>query len=800
MAKSSTKQPPQPPPVPSSSEGTGRRTSKWRRFISLGVLLVLFGGGAYFFVPFWQLSSQFADRAARQPSRLYGAPTLVTEGALQDPDDLVRTLRLEGYREATGDALPPGRYRQTSGGLEVHLRPFPTEDGIRGGRRVEIDLRGSRVRGLRVDGRDVESVRLPPPLLASYYTEALEERRPVAVDALPEELVEAVLAAEDDAFFHHAGLSVSGILRATWVNLRGGEIRQGGSTLTQQLVKNLYLSHERTLGRKVQEAILAVLVDLRYDKRRILGAYLDEIYLGSSNGVNLIGVGAASRAFFSKEPAELDLSEAATLAGMIRAPARYSPVRDPDAARERRDWVLGRMVELGWLEAERAEAVKAAPVRVDPHPVVRRRAPYFAQAAAEEAARRFGVEELAGRGYTLLSTLRVEDQERAREAVSWGVDALEEGWQKNARVDGPLQAALVSLDPDTGGILAYVGGRDYALSQYDRAGQARRQAGSAFKPVVYATAFELGVAQPSTFLEDAPLTVRLAGRRWSPQNSNGEYAGWVTARTALERSLNTATARLALDTGLGPIVENARRMGIGARLDELPSLALGAFEVSPLELATVYATLAHGGVRPPIHGLDAVLDPRGGLVEGRPLPEPERALSTEVAYMVTSVLQGVLERGTGASARRLGLGDDLAGKTGTSNERRDSWFAGYAPRRATVVWVGYDDNSPTRMSGARAGLPIWARFTAAVRPPGGYTTFRQPAGVATAGIDPETGELATDRCPEVITEVFLQGATPRRVCSLHGRSWGYEWRARDDERRRRGSVRRWLDRVFGDGD
>lgn len=800
MAKSHSKQPPEPPPPPLPSRGSGKRTSKWRRFISLALLVVLFGGGAYFFVPFWRLSSQFADRAARQPSRLYGAATTVEVGTLHEPEALVRTLRWEGYREAEGNGLPPGRYRATDRGLEVHLRRFPGPRGVTGGGRVEIDFRGSRVRELRVEGRSVDRVRLPPPLLASYYGESLEERRPVAVDSLPEELVEAVLAAEDDAFFHHAGLSVTGIARAAWINLRGGEIRQGGSTLTQQLVKNLYLTHERTLGRKVQEAILAILVDLRYDKGRILEAYLDEIYLGSSNGVNLIGVGAASRAFFSKEPAELNLSEAATLAGMIRAPALYSPVRYPDAARERRDWVLGRMVELGWLDSERAEAAKARSVRVDPHPVVRRRAPYFSRVAAEEAARRFGLDDLEGRGYTLLSTLRVDDQEAAREAVGWGVEALESGWQKGARVKGPLQAALVSLDPDTGGIRAYVGGRDYALSQYDRAGQARRQAGSAFKPVVYATAFELGVAAPSSFIEDAPLTVRLAGRRWSPQNSNGEYAGWISARTALERSLNTATARLALDTGLEPIVENARRMGVAARLDEVPSLALGAFEVSPLEMATVYATLARGGIRPPVHGLDGVLDPLGQPVEGRPLAEPERALSAEVAYMVTSVLQGVLDRGTGAGVRSQGLRDPLAGKTGTSNERRDSWFAGYSPEKASVVWVGYDDNSPTRMSGARAALPIWARFTAATRPPGGYADFDRPPGVVTAGVDPVTGELATDGCPEVIREVFLRGHAPRSVCRLHDRGRRGDWRTRDDDRRRRGSVRRWLDRVFGDGD
>lgn len=756
-------------------------------------------------LPFWRLSSHFAEQPVIQPSRLYGQPTRLEVGQLYGGERVIEELRLEGYRQATGASPPaPGRYRQSGATLTVHLRRLPTPTGWYPARLIELTYDGRRIRRIRSGGQEVAAVSLEPPLLAAYYDDDLEERRPVQVDELPEELVEAILAAEDDSFFDHVGLSVTGILRAAWVNLRGGEIRQGGSTMTQQLVKNLYLSHEQTLARKVQEAVLAVLLEARYDKRRILQAYLNEIYLGSSNGVNVIGVGAAARVYFSKEASELDLDEAATLAGMIRSPGSTSPGSHPATARERRNWVLSRMVELGWLEPERAAAIRARPAPARPHPVVRRRAPYFARAVAEEVARRFGVLELADRGYTLLSTLDPDDQAAAREAVRWGVEALEKGWEKGSRAGGPLEAALVSVDPERGAILAYVGGRDYARSQFDRAGQARRQAGSAFKPVVYAAAFEEGIASPATFVEDAPLTVRLAGQRWSPRNSDGDYRGWVTARTALEKSLNTATARVALQTGLSPIVELAHRMGVGAHLEPVPALALGAFEVTPLELATVYATLAAGGVRPPVHGLEAVLDPEGRPVTGEPLAEAEPALSPQAAYLVTSILEGVLERGTARGVRRMGLDDPLAGKTGTSNERRDSWFGGYAPNRATAVWVGYDDNSPTRLSGARAGLPIWARFTAEVRPPGGYPVFRQPPGIVTAVVDPETGGLATDACPEVITEVFRRGEIPHRVCHLHrGRFTelldpppGYE---RQERRPRRHPFRRWLDRIFGDG-
>lgn len=776
----------------------GRGEPRWRRRFLLGSLLVSLAAAAFLVWPFWQLSSQLEAQLETQPSRLYGQPTVLVVDDAVPRDSVIAELRLEGYREMEGGGpVPPGRYRLSPSGLEVHLRRFLTAEGVDGGHPVELSWRGRRLVGLEVRSEPVSALSLPPPLLASYYDDELEERRPVTVDEVPEDLLEAVLAAEDASFFDHAGLSITGILRAVWVNFTGGEIRQGGSTLTQQLVKNLYLTPERTLARKSREALLAVLLELRYEKRQILEAYLNEIYLGASGGVNLIGVGAASRACFSKDPRELDLAQAATLAGMIRAPAVYSPLASPEKARERRDWVLDRMEELGWVESERAARARERPVTPDPQPVVRHRADYFARAAAEEAIRRFGAEDLEAGGYALLSTLRVREQRQAREAVRWGLTALEKGWQKGAATRGPLQAALVSLDPVSGGIRAYVGGRDWSLSQFDRAGQARRQAGSAFKPVVYAAAFERRVLHPASWIDDSPLTVRLAGREWSPRNYDGSYHGWVTARTALEKSLNAATARVALQLTVPPIVDLARSMGVAGSMDPVPALALGAVEVTPLEMAVLYATLANGGVRPPVHGLEAVRDPHGRWLEAPPLPQPERALSPEVAYLLTSVLQGVLERGTGRGVRRMGLDDPLAGKSGTSNGRRDNWFAGYSPDRATAVWVGYDDNSETRLSGARGALPIWTRFMAAVRPAGGYRTFQQPAGVVTAVIDPETGGLATDRCPEVLTEVFLEDQVPEEVCHRHG---GDRWqRAREREDRRRHPFRRWLDRVFGDG-
>ena len=787
---------------------------RWRpRWILAGIAAVLLIAGILVIRPFWRLSSHFDEVTFRQPSRLYGRATRLFEGRNYPPELLIAGLADEGYREdKTSRGLPAGRYRRTRQGVDIHLRSFPLPDGSRGGGLVEVAYEGTHIAALRRGGTATDSVILDPPLLASYYSPSLLERRPVTLDEVSPDLIASILAAEDESFFGHAGVSLTGIARAIWVDLRGKGVRQGGSTLTQQLVKNLYLTQERTLTRKTQEILLAVLLEMRYPKKKILEAYLNEIYLGGGNGVSLVGVGAASRAYFGKDANQLDLAEAATLAGIIPAPANYSPATHPDRAKQRRDWVLGRLAKLRLVPQERIDQALREPIAVAPEAVVRRRAPYFADSAALEASRRFGVDDLEDGGYVLFSTLDWAGQKAAQEAVETGLKAIDGG-----RKGRSLQAALVSMDPATGGILAYVGGRGYDASQFDRAGRAQRQPGSAFKPIVYAAAFEAGKASPASFLEDEPLAVPAAGGQvWSPKNDDGSFHGWVSVRTALEKSYNPATTRLALEVGMPPIIKLAHDMGITTPMEPFPSMALGAAAVTPLEMATVYSTLAGGGSRPPVHELVAILDHTGKLVQGAPLPKPVRVISRETDFLVTSLLEGVLLRGTAAGAA-AGIPGELAGKTGTTNQQRDAWFAGYAPERTTVVWVGYDDNGKTRLSGARAALPIWIRFMARVAPPGGYASFASPPGVTTASIDPTTGKLATGFCPSVITEVFREGEVPTETCDRHGgapepqvasvETEDHEEAAeqaaeqRTEERHPR-TFRTWLRRVFGrrDGD
>ncbi|HVR31054.1 MAG TPA: PBP1A family penicillin-binding protein [Thermoanaerobaculia bacterium] len=776
------------------SSRPGRRRSGTRRKWLLRGLL---GGAAIGLVvvawlvwPSWRAARGFAAGEWPRPSLVYGRPDRLARGASLAPGELADRLRGLGYRWSGEAATPLGAYRTGDGVIEVGLRSFPTPDGPSRPGRLRVHFAGDRIRALSLDGEDVVAAGLDPPLLGLFLEDDLRDRRPVRTSELPRHVVEAVLAAEDATFFEHPGISLSGLLRAAWVNAKSGEVQQGGSTLTQQLVKNLYLTPERTLLRKLREGVLSLLVEMRFGKDAILEGYLNEAYWGRVGGVSLMGLGAAARAWFGCEASELDVAEAALLAGMLRSPGGLDPARHPEASRARRDEVLERMHELGWLEREAWHAAAADSPQLARRRFAPRTRAYFLDAIAREARRRFGVEELRSSGFTLLTTLDPDDQVAGEEALATGLEDSEQ-----AGAEAGLQGALLSLDPRTGRVLAWVGGRSYQASQFDRVELARRQPGSAFKPVIFAAAFAKRVATPSTMLEDAPLVLEVGGKPWQPQNVDRRFRGWVTVRGALEKSVNVATVRLGEHTGWELVVEMAHELGIEAPLRPLPALGLGALEVAPRSLATVYATLANGGWRSEPHLLRAVLDPSGLALAGGELPKPRQVISPQVAYQVAYLLQGVLDRGTAASARALGVTDRLSGKTGTTNGGRDSWFAGFSPDRATLVWVGYDDNRQSRLSGSRAALPIWARFTTARRPAGGYERLDPPPGVFFFEVDSETGGLAGRRCPVVIEEAFLDGTGPETDCYLHagGRPPRFDPDGDDEEwggRRRRPWWRR----------
>jgi penicillin-binding protein 1B len=714
--------------------------------------------------------ARFARVEAGRSSLVYAAPQPLVAGVHVRLVDLAGTLTRLKYTETRGAPEAPGQYHRAGGAWDIHLRGLT---GVSAAQRVRVEVRDERITRVTREGRDIGAAALEPEVLTSAGDRPGEDYRPVRLAEVPLTLVQAVLAAEDHRFFEHAGVDVRGLLRAAWTNVRAGRVRQGGSTITQQLVKNRLLDPKRTLARKVDEAWLASLVEWRYSKEQILEAYVNEVYLGQRGAIAIRGVGAASRAYFRKEIHQLTLPEAALIAGMIRAPNTYSPAANPERARERRDVVLGRLRELGQISPADFEAARRAPLGTQSVVASGQPAPYFTDLVRQELEARYGDGASSSRETRVFTTLDLGLQRLAERAVARGLDRVETHYPRLRRTEEGqrLQAALVALDPTTGRILALVGGRDYLASQFNRAVSAHRQHGSAFKPFVYSAALApRGSGRGFTaasFLDDSPLTLTVNGAPWSPRNYQDKYLGRVTVREALEQSLNAATVRLAQDVGLPAIIERAHALGLESRLDPVPAMVLGAFEVTPVGLARAFLPFVNGGLRtPPARTVRAVENRRGTLEPGDD-EEPQQVLTAAEAYLMTSLLEGVIKSGTGASARALGVQGAIAGKTGTTNEARDAWFVGYAPGILAAVWVGFDGNETHGLSGAEAALPIWAEFMRPALEAGAPRGFTVPSGVTFADIDVTNGRLANRFCPRIAREVFIAGTEPE-PCQEHG--------------------------------
>ena len=629
------------------------------------------------------------------------------------------------------------------------------------------------------------------PLAIGVVDDRLAERRiPVRVEAMPDHLIQAVLAVEDQRFYRHDGLDFRRIGGALLANLRARRVTQGGSTLTQQLAKNLFLSADRTPIRKLREAAFASVLEAQYGKAAILEAYLNEIYLGQDGSQSIHGVGAAARYYFGKDIRKIGPAESALLAGMISAPNRYSPIRHPWTARRRRNLVLRLMVEQGRMSRSAAE--QAGRVRMVTHsnglPGLDSR--HFRDLAI--AAVPGG---LPARGATLYTTLDATLQRAALGAIRDGLARF----QANG-----IEAALVALDPRTGDVLAMVGGRDYGASQFNRATEARRQPGSAFKPVVaLAGLAREGDEDPAftlaSVVEDEPLSVKTPAGRWEPSNYDHEFRGQVTVRQALEQSLNVPFVRIGLAVGPQRIIETARRLGITSPLAPVPSLALGSSEVTLLELVRAYGVFATGG---DLAESRVVLGRRtlGSDLMEAPASRVTRVVEPAAAYLVTSALEGVVTRGTGRALGADGRFGGIAGKTGTSNDWRDAWFVAYSPSLVVGVWVGFDDGRSLKMTGAGAALPIVARFLAQATEESSWEPFPVPDGVATANVGRGESDLG-DECGT--REVFLAGTEPAdEGCGFEAPEWHQDpdWATRlgsDVQRRLFDLLARRLERLRG---
>ncbi len=705
------------------------------------------------------------------PLRLYSGPFLLKPDLSLVHSRLVERLQRLDYRRVTVPVQSPGDYQLTDEALTIYLHAQP--EGHVNATMVTLTLDQGRVTDVLspLDGTPLFPIFLEPELLSGLRGASRQMREWIPLGQIPPGIIETVLTIEDRRFFSHLGIDPVAVGRALWTNFTKGGVVQGGSTITQQLAKNLFYSPQRTMGRKFKEALAALVLEVKYTKQDILESYLNEIYLGQAGFVSIYGVREAAHRYFGKTLQELTVEEVAMIAGLIKGPNSYAPTKHPELAKQRRDVVLRRLRETGLLTEEAWKFAVNEPVRVTPSEDVLTDAPYFVDAVlrqVEEA----GVVPLP-EGLRIDSTLDPMIQQAATESLEKGLAKLEATHPQLNNSLESVQGAVVVLDPKTGSVLALVGGRDYRRSQFNRAVQARRQPGSLFKPFVYLAALEAaregqaGSLTAASLLADEPVTFESESGPWSPQNYDKQFHGHVTLRSALEQSLNVPAVRVAKAVGTKPVVQLLHRLGVNSAIgDDLSSVALGSSSVSLMEIAAAYGAVANGGIAVKPTAVRSTWDRQGDVVWNG-APDRLQATSPQGAYVLTSLLEGVIQRGTASKAKVMGFHGAVAGKTGTTDGYRDAWFVGYTSDMVIGVWVGFDDERPLRLTGAQAALPIWMDLARRVIPPN-VPAFVMPSGVVTRNIDPKTGQLATFQCPEQVSEVFIEGTEPSVYCEVHG--------------------------------
>ncbi len=581
----------------------------------------------------------------------------------------------------------------------------------------------------------------------------LEKRTVVPYDRIPRHVVYAFVAAEDANFFKHRGVDFSAIARAAFKDVVSGGFHQGGSTITQQTVKNLFLTPERSVGRKLKELIMAYRIEKQMTKEEILYLYLNQIYLGEG----AYGIEAAARTYFGKGVGDLSLAEGAMLAGLPKAPTRYSPRASFDGAKGRQKYVLRRMVEAGFLPQDGADRAYETKIVLAPSSIFRSKAAYFLEHVRMYISEKYGVEALYKSEMRIYTTIDMKLQEAAHDALQEGIKKMEE----RNRYEG-LQGAILSLDPHTGGVLAMVGGVNFAQSQFNRALQARRQPGSSFKPIIYAAALDKGRTVVSQ-ADDSPIEFDIdETEMWKPRNYDGTFLGPIPLLEALAKSRNLATIRLLNDIGVDAALQEARKLGIGSPIERNLSVALGSSGVTPIEMCTAYATFANGGMRPTPYFIRDVRDAAGNVLE-RNAPAAEPAIAPETAYLATRLMQEVIRNGTGRAAH--GLSRNIAGKTGTTNENTDAWFIGFTPDLVAGVWVGFDAPRPLgdKESAAAVALPIWMRYMGRALAQVPDREFPVPPGITFARVDPATGKSLPPGATDGIVLPFRIGTVPEQA-------------------------------------
>jgi len=736
---------------------TRRRSSAARPWlgwvVKLSIVgLVILAGFAVYLDAIVQ--EKFSGKRWTIPAKVYARPLELFVGQKLAKDDFLAELDALGYRREKAVA-GPGGVSVAGNNVEMQTRGFQFYEGAEESRRIRVRFSGDFVAGLNsADGSSLAVARLEPVLIGGLYPAHNEDRILIKLDQVPPYLVQTLVAVEDREFFEHFGVSPKSIARAVWVNLTAGALRQGGSTLTQQLVKNFYLTNERSLTRKATEAMMAVLLELHYDKQEILEAYLNEVFLGQDGRRAIHGFGLASQYFFGQPLAELKLHQIALLVGMVKGPTYYNPRRHPERALERRNLVLDLLAEQQVVDPAEVAAAKQKPLGITQRGSMADSSyPAFLDLVKRQLREDYREEDLTEEGLRVFTSFDPILQLKAEQAMSDTLKRLGKGAEA-------VEGAMLVTNPETGEIQAMLGSRQPGYAGFNRALDAVRPIGSLIKPVIYLTALE----RPSQYtltslLEDEPFSVKGAdGQVWRPQNYDRKAHGTVYLYQALANSYNLSTTRLGLDLGVPNVLKTLQRLGVSVDWPAYPSMLLGAGALRPIEVADVYQTLANGGFNTPLRGIRSVLTAEGEPLKRYPFQIQQR-FDPGAIYLTQRAMQRVMHEGTGRSAyNQLPRSLNLAGKTGTTNDLRDSWFAGFSQDLLAVVWLGRDDNGKTSLTGATGALRVWTDFMRRADPLPLNSPL--PENVVQVWVDSRTGQGTDERCPGAVQMPYIRGSEP----------------------------------------
>ena len=756
-------------------------------FVIFSALVV--GFFSYYYVTYDHIiDKRFRGAVFSNSAKIYAIPKTVRVTERIDARDIAAELRRAGYSEKDGQS-PLGSYRLVGHAIEID----PGPQSYHSPEPATITIHGGKVDSITSKpGGDLAAYELEPQLVTALFdAEQRSKRQIVTYQDIPKVMVDAVLAIEDRRFFQHSGVNYVRLAEAAWVDFTHQRHEQGGSTITMQLSRAFFLTPEKTLKRKLVEMLIAIELEQKFTKQQIFEFYANRVDLGQRGSFTIGGFAEAARAYFNKDLKDITLPEAALLAGLIQAPSYLSPYRHPERALERRNTVLDAMLETHAITKDQAEKAKATPLKLAPPNVEASDAPYFVDLVRDTLNSKLNEREANEQSYRIYTTLDPDLQRVAAQAVETGMKLVDEqvtkmrtkrvkvgkGKYETKVKPGPdAQVALIAMDPHTGQVLALVGGRNYGFSQLNHAA-AKRPTGSIFKPFVYAAALNTAldgtstVLTPASTVPDQPSTFSYGDQIYEPRNYKEEYHGDVTLRYALALSLNNATVKLAEEVGYDKVAEIAKAAGITS-VKPTPAMALGAYDATPLDLAGAYTVFANGGVRVPPILIDSVRDSKGDVVMDFN-PEKRTVLDPRIAFVMTNMLEGVLNFGTAYPVRTRGFNAPAAGKTGSSH---DGWFAGYTTNLLCIVWVGYDDYSDLRLSGAQTAAPIWAEFMKKAITLPQYSDvkpFSEPAGVVDVQLDKVTNRLATPSCPDSYTAAFIAGTEPHDTCDQGGGVVGF---------------------------